>query len=116
MDNVTYAQLTLPSPRSYARNGRQNFQNFSPSSSSPTPTPDRVIYSQIDPHLTSARQHNTMGRYQPGGNCRIILNPQEKMSPSRGSNPYPGPMRHVSEDESPSWAPLLSAHQQESTL
>jgi hypothetical protein len=110
MDNVTYAQLTLPSPRSFGRHGRQN---FSSSSSSPTPTPDRVIYSQIDPHLTSAHHQNNLGRYHP---ARIILNPQEKMSPTRGSNPYPGPMRHVSEEESPSWAPLLSAHQQESTL
>jgi hypothetical protein len=133
MDNVTYAQLTLPSPRSYARhhpahhqNSRQNsnFQNsnfpaFS-SSSSASPTPDRVVYSQIDPHLTSLALHNTNGgrfHHPPASkNCRIILNPQEKMSPTRGGHPYPGPTRHVNDEESGSWAPLLSAHQQESTL
>ena len=122
LDNVTYAQLTLPSPRSYARqghghglpphpaNGRQHLQNFS-SSPSASPTPDRVVYSQIDPHLTSALH----SRFHPANNCRIILNPQEKMSPTRGMSLYPASnSRH--EEESGSWAPLLSAHQQESNL
>jgi hypothetical protein len=76
-----------------------------------------VIYSQIDPHLTSAHQQLHGGaRFHPNAGCRIIMNPQEKLSPARGSSQFPGTSRRIPEEEPQSWVPLLSAHQQESTL